>query len=311
MTLKLTTNTHILITGGTGFIGKALCTVLIQSGCKVVVLTRSKQRALEHAASQIEFIENLDQLDENAHFDVVINLAGEPIAQRWTHEAQARILESRLNTTKDLIIFFKRAKHKPDLLINGSAIGWYGTHRSDTFDESSVPSNDVIGKFSKEVCHKWEAEALKVRALGIRTVILRTGIVLEKGGGTLAQLIPPFNLGLGGPMGSGNQWFSWIHRDDLIGLIFHAIDNENIEGVINGTAPEPVTNKVFSKALGKAMKRPAFIPLPVFVLKTIFGQMADEIMLNGQKVLPKKSEENGYIFKYAKIDLALEDIFKA
>lgn len=311
MTLKLTTNTRILVTGGTGFIGKALCAALVQLGCHVVVLTRSKLRALKQVASQIEFIEDLEQLSDDEYFDAVINLAGEPIAQRWTHAVQARILESRLRTTKDLIDFFKRAKQKPAVLINGSAIGWYGTHESEVFDENSQPSDALIGLFAKKVCHQWEAEALQAEALGIRTVLLRTGIVLEKDGGTLAQLITPFNLGLGGPLGHGQQWFSWIHRDDLIGLILHAIENESVTGVINGTAPEPVTNKAFTKALGKAMMRPAFIPLPAFVLKAVFGQMADEIMLNGQKVLPRQSIENGYIFKYARIDLALGNIFAA
>lgn len=301
---------RILVTGGTGFIGKALCESLIQSGCKITVLTRSIKRAAESFNIRVEFIESLQHLDTNEHFDVVINLAGEPIAQRWTEEAKRRILGSRLNTTRELLAFFERAQNKPELFISGSAIGWYGVHDSSIFDENSQPSKETVGVFAKEVCHEWEAEALKAKAYNIRTVVLRTGIVLEKDGGTLAELLFPFDFGFGGPIGNGKQWFSWIHRDDLIGLILYALRNDAVEGVINGTAPTPVTNKEFSFALGKAMKRPSLIPLPPFVLKMVFGQMAEEIMLNGQKVVPSRTVQYGYAFQHPNINSAFKAIFR-
>lgn len=310
--IPLDQNLHskrILITGGTGFIGKALCKSLIQSGARVTVLTRSIKKSAENFEGRIELIENLEHLSDGDIFDIIINLAGEPVAQRWTQKAMQKIVGSRVDTTKNLLTLINRMKKKPDLLINGSAIGWYGTHNTQQFDEQSSPSGEEIGKFSKEVCHSWEEEAFKIQQLGIRTVILRIGIVLEKDGGPLSEFLFPFDFGIGGAIGSGKQWFSWIHRDDLIGLILYAIANNKIEGVINGTAPNPVTNYAFSKELGKAMKRPALMPIPSFILKIILGDMAEEIMLNGQKVMPQKALANGYKFRHDNIESALKSIF--
>ncbi len=301
---------RVLITGGTGFIGSALCTSLIQSGCKITVLTRNIKKAAEKFQGRVEFIDDLKHLGSDEYFDVVINLAGEPIAQRWTRTSKARILSSRINTTKGLLAYFDRAHRKPTIFLSGSAIGWYGIHDSKVFDETSQPSDNPIGAFAKQVCSEWESEALKANAYNIRTVILRTGIVLEKDGGTLSELLFPFDFGIGGPIGNGKQGFSWIHKDDLIGLILFAIENNAVSGIINGTAPEPVINKVFSTALGKAMKRPSLLPLPPFVLKLIFGQMAEEIMLNGQMVTPRNTVQFGYVFQYPTIDSALRAIFK-
>ena len=241
---------------------------------------------------------------------MVISLAGEPVAQRWTPTAKNKMKTSRTDTVKSLLSFFKTADHRPDVFISGSAIGWYGIHDVQSFTESDGPANNAGGKFTKEVCHELERESLKAEKLGIRTVLLRTGIVLEKDGGTLAELLFPFDFGVGGPLGNGKQWFSWIHRKDIIGLIFFAIQNPHISGPLNGTAPEPVTNKAFSQELGRAMKRPSFLPLPEFVLTLVFGEMAEEVMLNGQKVIPEKALNSGYKFAYPTLSKALSDIFQ-
>jgi len=257
----------------------------------------------------IRLISSLDVLSDHERFDVVINLAGEPISQRWTTKSKAAILGSRIETTKALVAFLIRADHKPDTLISGSAIGIYGTDETMVFTEETIPSNDPAGEFPREICTRWETEAREAQTMGIRTCFLRTGVVLGTDGGALAQMLFPFEFGIGGPMGNGKQWFSWIHRDDLIRLIIHLINDDAIEGAVNATAPEPVTNKTFSKALGKAMKRPAVLPLPAFQVKLLFGQMGQSILLAGQKVLPQKAIESGFKFRYTTIDAALQNIF--
>jgi uncharacterized protein (TIGR01777 family) len=219
------------------------------------------------------------------------------------------MLNSRIRTTEELIAFMKRASHKPSVFISGSAIGIYGTNGATTFTEETPSSEDIVGAFPREVCQQWEEKAKAAEELGVRTCLLRTGIVLETDGGALAQMLFPFEFGLGGPMGSGKQWFSWIHRDDVIGLIIHLINDESINGAINVTAPEPVTNKVFSHALGKAMKRPAIIPLPSFQVKLLFGKMGETLLLAGQKVLPQKALDSGFRFQYPHLNDALKNIF--
>ena len=296
-----------LITGGTGFIGQALCRKLSDEGYRLTVLTRNKTRAEGLFDHEVTCVESLDDIDSGHGFDVVINLAGETIAQRWTEAAKARILKSRLETTQALNTLFARLETKPKLYIGGSAIGWYGTDAHAIFCEKSrvVPEQ---GSFAQDLCHQWEAETLKAKPLGIRTVVLRTGVVLEKDGGTLAKLYAPFFMGLGGPIGHGQQWFSWIHRDDLIGIMMYIMEHDDIEGAVNGTAPKPVTNKAFSVALGRAMRRPAFFPMPAFVLNILFGAMAEEIMLQGQHVVPRKICEAGYRYQYSDIESALKTI---
>lgn len=300
---------RVLVTGGTGFIGAALCRSLRRSGAKVTVLTRDIESAAARFSGRIELVDDAAHLGADEKFDIVINLAGEPIAQRWTDAAKDRILNSRLETTQGLLDFMGRAEEKPEVFISGSAIGWYGIHEQDDFDESSARSNQLGGDFARHVCVEWEKLARKAEGMGIRTVILRTGVVLERDGGTLAELLFPFDFGFGGPMGSGRQWFSWIHRDDFIGLALYAAANEKIGGVVNATAPEPVTNRTFATALGRAMKRPSLVPLPGFVLQVVFGRMAEEVMLNGQKVRPKRAIDSGYVFRHPDIDGALGEVF--
>jgi len=297
------------VTGGTGFIGKPLCQGLIDQGHYVTIVTRNMEKAASLFHGRITLVESLNTLSAHDAFDAVINLAGEPISQRWSAKSQAEMLNSRMRMTGELIAFMTRASHKPSAFISGSAIGTYGTDEATTFTEETPASKDIVGAFPREICEQWEAIAKAAEDLGIRTCLLRTGIVLETDGGALAQMLFPFEFGLGGPMGNAKQWFSWIHRDDLIRLIIHLLNNESMHGAVNATAPEPVTNKVFSRALGKAMRRPAILPLPAFQVKLLFGNMGETLLLAGQKVLPEKALQHGFRFHYPSIDAALQHIF--
>ncbi len=298
---------RILVTGGTGFIGKALCQTLIDQGNDVTVLTRNLEKA-SLFKERITLIETLDALTDNDAFDVIINLAGEPISQRWTTAAKARMLQSRLQTTDALARYVQHAQHKPSVFISSSAIGYYGTHEHTSFHEETPPAQDAIGSFPRDICQQWEAAASKIAAQGVRTCLLRTGVVLESDGGALAQMLFPFEFGLGGPIGNGRQWFSWIHREDLIRLILHVMQTPSLQGPFNATAPLPVTSKDFSDALGKALRRPALLPLPAFQVKLLFGDMGKTLLLAGQKVLPQKALASGFSFKYPAIQEALADI---
>ncbi|RYZ86109.1 MAG: TIGR01777 family protein, partial [Moraxellaceae bacterium] len=236
-------NQRILVTGGTGFIGRPLCQAFINQGHSVTVLTRNINNAAAQFRGRITFIESLDLLKDSDEFDIVINLAGEPISQRWSESARRKIIESRVNTTSALVEFIKRSQRKPSVFISGSAIGIYGTDEEKKFSETTQSVNDLIGQYPRTICEQWEAVAKEMESFHVRTCLLRTGVVLEIDGGALAQMLFPFGFCLGGRMGSGNQWFSWIHREDLIRLIVHLINNDDISGPVNATAPEPVTNK--------------------------------------------------------------------
>ena len=293
---------NLLITGGTGFVGSALCSRLLEEQHKIVVLSRNPEKI----KAPIKAVANLDQLSNDNIFDVVINLAGEPIAnKRWNDQQKKRIFGSRIETTEALIEYFKKSKHKPKLLINGSAIGYYGTARTnDNIDEKSGCDDS----FSSQLCQKWEAAALEAESLGIRTCLIRTGIVLGKNGGALSKMLPPFKMGLGGRIGYGKQWMSWIHLDDLVGIILCCINNDNLKGAVNGTSPNPVINEVFTKTLGTALKRPTIFPMPEIVIKLLMGQMGEELLLSGKRVLPRKALDAGYIFKYKTLEDALINV---
>ena len=306
-----------LVTGGSGFIGTELIKQLLLENHDVTVLTRDEVKTANHFASimknekqqnygKVKTINSLDLLNPEISFDVVINLAGQGIAdKRWTSDVKQQLIDSRINITKALFDYVKEALVKPDVFISGSALGYYGLHEDDNKIDESGATDD---SFSSKICQLWEAEAQKIEALGIRTCYLRTGIVLGKNGGALGKMLPPFKFGLGGPIGDGKQWMSWIHIEDIVGIIRYAVEHEQINGAINGTAPEPVTNKVFSITLGKVLKRPAFLPMPAFVMKLIFGQMAEELLLSGQRVLPDKISKAGYSFKFKNLEGALRDI---
>lgn len=303
-------NQRILVAGGTGFIGKPLCQALIDQGHYVTVITRDIHQAAHHFHGRITFLESANALQREDAFDVVINLAGETVNQRWSASAQEKIRTSRITTTAALAAFIRRANHKPDVFINSSAIGIYGTDETTTFREETPSSKDKTGAFPREVCEVWEKTAKEVEREGVRTCLLRTGIVLESDGGALAQMLFPFEFCLGGRIGSGQQWFSWIHRDDHLRLIGFLINHPAIKGAVNATAPEPATNKVFTHALSKAMKRPALLPLPAFQVQWLFGEMGKALLLSGQKVIPEKALSHGFTFLYPCVNEALEAIFR-
>ncbi len=312
-----------LITGGSGFIGTQLTKQLLLEGHQVTLLTRDEVKTLNHfdslmkqaqierdapntAQATVKTITGFEQLTDDDSFNVVINLAGQGIAEkRWSDKVKQQLIDSRINTTRALYDYLKDALVKPDVLVSGSALGFYGYQHGDTpLDESAQGDNS----FSSRLCASWEAQARQIEALGIRSCYLRTGIVLGKNGGALAKMLAAFKWGLGGPMGSGKQWMSWIHMDDIVGIIRYAVAHEEISGAINATAPTPVTNKTFAKVLGKALKRPALIPMPAFLLKLMMGQMAEELLLSGQRVMPQKMLDAGYNFKFKQLADALDKI---
>lgn len=292
---------NILITGGTGFIGSALCSRLLKNQHHVFVLSRHP----ETIKPPVQGIGSLASLTADMVFDAVINLAGEPIVgKRWSDRQKQRILSSRLDTTQALIKYFARIDHRPKVFISGSAIGYYGTGKTDDPIDETGPGDD---SFSSRVCRQWEAIALQAQPLGIRTCLLRTGIVLGNGG-ALGKMLTPFKLGAGGRMGQGTQWMSWIHIFDLIGIVLYCIEHDSLQGPVNGTSPFPVTNQQFTTALGKVLNRPTFIPMPASVITLLMGQMGEELLLAGKKILPKKILNAGYRFQHEILEKALADV---
>ncbi|MDJ0694767.1 TIGR01777 family oxidoreductase [Mastigocoleus sp. MO_188.B34] len=304
----------IAITGATGFVGSRLVERLISQGHKLVVLSRSVQRAQKvfpaTAFKNLEIVGYTSTVSgdwQNAinGCDAVVNLAGEPIAEgRWTPERKEIILNSRKLGTQKIVEAIGNADSKPTVLVNASAIGYYGTSQTATFDETSSAGNDFLAQVTTE----WESEAQKVKDSGVRLVILRFGIVLGMGG-ALGKMITPFKLFAGGPLGDGQQWFSWIHVDDVVGLILQALNNSQMEGVYNATSPEPVRMSQFCDTMGEVMNRPSWLPVPGFALEALLGEAAT-VVLQGQKVVPKRTLESGFEYKYPKLQTALEGILK-
>lgn len=290
----------VLVAGGTGFMGHALCEAMGEGGARVFVLTRTPAKV----PTTLTAVTHLKELPKEG-VNAVINLAGETIAQRWTKSARRRIWDSRILVTRTLVDYMRATNKKPLVFISASAVGYYGTHSDTVFDESA-PSVAPPSAFAHQLCAAWEREALEAKALGIRTVLLRLGPVLGQGGGMLEKLIPLFRLGLGGPLGSGNQWLSWIAKDDVIRLIMHLLQNTALEGPVNAVAPSPVTNGDFSRTLAKALGRPCFMTTPAFMMRLIYAQMAQEIMLEGQKVVPTRAVASGFSFTYPRLEEALQ-----
>jgi uncharacterized protein (TIGR01777 family) len=292
---------HYLITGGSGFIGSALCRSLSADGQRITVLTRNAERAKAHLPGDIVLVERLDGL---AEVDAVVNLAGENLAGgRWSDARKREFVDSRIGTTRRLLAWMSELTRRPRVLVSGSAIGWYGARGDEKLSEDAEPGND----FSAQLCRDWEAEARKAEALGVRVCLVRTGIVLDTEGGALRQMLLPFRLGFGGPMGDGRQWMSWITRADEVALIRWLVDHPEASGAYNGTAPSPVTNNDFAAALGRAVNRPAFLRTPSFALHFMFGEMAD-ILLTGQRVLPARAAAAGFVFRYPELSPALDAI---
>jgi len=295
---------HVLVTGGTGFVGSRLVEASIAGGHRVSVLTRNPARAAR-LPDTVKVVTSLDQIAAAERIDAVVNLAGEPISDSpWTRRKRARIIASRVDATRACLDLIARLDVKPGVLISGSAIGWYGIRDDAELDESSPGT----ACFSREVCTRWETAAA---GAGVRTILLRTGLVLGQGGGLLARMLPAFRLGLGGRFGSGRHWMSWIHQDDLVRLIVHCIADPAVAGPVNATAPNPVSNRDFTRALGRALNRPTILPVPAWPLTALLGDFARELLLGGQRVLPRAAEASGFVFHYPEIDGALAAITRA
>ncbi len=296
----------ILIAGGSGFIGKALAAQLMEKKHEVVILSR-------RCGSRRESCVNWGSLDELflSNLDGVINLAGENIASgRWTISKKAAIAASRVETTQTMVRLMRRAHdeygRQPKWLINASAIGYYGADLEKTFDESDSYSRDFLA----EVCRKWEGVAREAEEVGVRVVILRFGHILASDGGFLARMEQPFRYHVGGYIGSGRQWVSWIHRDDLVAMVLTALENESWHGVYNACAPEPVRMAEMSEMIGLALGRKSWTRLPEWILSLVFGELAEDVLLKGQRVLPVRAQKNGFSFRFPKLSDALAFIYK-
>lgn len=303
---------RVAVTGATGFVGSRLVERLQQEGHQVLVLTRDADRAkrvFPTTAFPAVEVMAYSPLEAGAWqtalsgCDGVVNLAGAPIAEsRWTPERKREIMDSRKIGTQRVVEAIAQADPRPSVLVNSSAIGYYGTSETASFDEVSPAGTDFLA----QVCQAWEAEAQKVKESGTRLVILRTGIVLGMGG-AIAKMLLPFRLFAGGPIGNGRQWFSWIHREDLVNLILRALTQPEIEGVFNATAPNPVRMTELCQTMGQIMHRPSWLPVPDFALELLLGDAA-KVVLEGQQVLPKRTQASGFEYQYPAVKQALEDV---
>ncbi len=297
------------VTGATGLIGPGLVAALLERDAQVTVLSRDPDsvgaRLGIDPAAPVEAL-RWDLLDEPAPSralagrDAVVHLAGENVAQRWTAKAKQAIRDSRVKGTRHLVEGLSDAEPRPRTLVSASAIGYYGAHGEEPLDEDAGAGADFLA----DVCADWEHEARRASELGIRAVQVRTGVVLDRDGGALGKMLPAFRLGVGGPVAGGRQYISWIHRDDLIGIILAAIEDERWSGPVNATAPEPVTNRDFSRALGGALGKPSWLPVPGIALRALYGDMAD-IVTTGARVVPAKPLVLGYRFRHARLGGAL------
>jgi uncharacterized protein (TIGR01777 family) len=298
----------VLVTGASGFIGSALSDALLARGETVVGLSRDPRRARSSNPTVLwhAWEPTLERPPAEAFegVDAVVNLLGEKINQRWTEESKRRIMESRRTATHNLVGTIAGLERKPRVLVNQAAIGFYGDRGEAIVDESS----DSGQGYDAEVVREWEAAAREVEACGVRLVIVRSGHVLDAGRGFLGELVPPFKLGVGGPLAGGNQYVSWIHIADEVGILLWAIDNEKVRGVVNATAPNPVTNRELSRALGRALNRPAVMPVPGLVLDLKFGREFGQVLRGGQRVMPRRALDLGYRFRFTDIDAALGDL---
>lgn len=301
----------IAITGATGLVGSRLVEKLNQEGHHILVFTRNPNKAQKifpaSAFSNLEIVQYTPQESgawqkSVSGCNAVVNLAGEPIAERWSPQQKQAIMESRQLGTRKLVEAIAIAEQKPQVLVSGSAVGYYGTSETATFEENSPSGNDFLA----QVCQNWETEAQKVTESGVRLVLLRIGIVLANGG-ALGKMIGPFKMFAGGPIGSGKQWFSWIHRDDLVNLIYQAIKRSDMSGAFNATSPNPVRMGQLCQTLGEVMNRPSWLPVPDFVLEVLLGDGA-KVVLEGQQALPQKTQATGFNYQYAKLKPALSEI---
>jgi len=304
---------RVFVTGGSGLVGSRLKKRLRERGDEIAILTR-RPEALAKEPDVIAIagdpMTKGPWMDAVKNCDAVVNLVGEGIFnKRWSPDFKETLVKSRVESTKHVVealaAFPKKSDGSPKVLVSASAIGYYGSHGDEELTESSPPGNDVMAR----LCVDWEKAAHAAEPAGIRVAIVRIGVVLDKSGGALAKMLPPFKMFVGGPIGSGKQYMSWIHHDDLVGQFLFAIDHANVAGPLNGTAPKPVTNAEFSKALGRVLGRPSFMPTPAFMLGLALGEVAS-VVTTGQRVVPKASLDAGYQFRFTDVDAALGEILK-
>ncbi|MGO2392629.1 MAG: TIGR01777 family oxidoreductase [Halomonas sp.] len=295
---------RVLITGGSGFVGQRLCQQLIEQGHEVQVVSRHPHKVRQRLPSGCDIRDSAQAFIQSPP-DAMINLAGEPIAaKRWSDEQKAKLINSRKAATQQLVALCEQLQANgqplPKVMVSGSAMGYYGDQGNREVSEDTVPNEE----FAHRLCQQWEAAAQPIEALGVRLAIVRIGLVLETGGGSLQKMLPPFKLGLGGRFGSGEQFMPWIHRDDLVAALLFLVHQNNLSGAFNASAPHPVTNAVFTKTLAKQLNRPAIFPVPAFVLKAGFGEMS-RLLLTGADMRPERLEAAGFTFQYPTLDKAL------
>jgi len=296
---------RVLITGATGFIGRRLCDILAAAGHELVALSRNPAAAKSEVPrlAEAHAWEPLAGGAPKAAFegiDAVVHLAGDSVSGRWTKKKMQAIRDSREIGTRNLVDSIAAADARPQVLVSASAIGYYGDRGDEELIEGSEPGDDFLA----QVCRAWEREAQKAEELGVRLVRLRIGVVVGAGGGALEAMLPPFKMGIGGPMGSGRQWWSWVHRDDLVAMIQRALEDSSMKGVYNATSPQPLRQKEFGKILGKVLHRPAFVPTPAFALRLVLGGFSTEL-LSSKRVLPARLQEAGFEFLYPELEGAL------
>ena len=293
----------VTVTGATGLIGPKLVAALTARGDEVTVLSRDPDRArgaLGVDAQRWDLLSEPAPVAALAGRDAVVHLAGEPVAQRWSHAVKQAIRASRETGTRNLVAGIEQASPRPATLASSSAVGYYGKHGDERLDETAAAGEDFLAR----TCVVWEREALAAGDLGLRVVTIRTGVVLDSGGGALKAMLPPFKAGVGGPVAGGRQYIPWIHVEDIVGLYLAALDDDAWSGPVNGSAPEPVTNRDFSKALGRALHRPAIAPVPALALRVLYGEMA-EIVTEGQRAIPARALAAGHVFAHPDLDEAL------
>jgi uncharacterized protein (TIGR01777 family) len=295
---------RILITGGTGLIGRHLCKALLAQGHLLTVLSRRPETVAVKCGAAVQAMTTLDEWRADRTFDAVINLAGEPIVDAyWSEKRKQQLRASRVGLTEKLVQCIAAAKQKPSVLLSGSAVGYYGNSGDRELDESAGTGND----FAAELCKDWEEAAFTAEKRGVRVCLLRTGLILSENGGLLGRMLLPFKLGLGARLGDGKQWMSWVHIEDYVSMVLSLLDDEQMRGRFNMTAPQPVTNAEFTRMLAQVLHRPAIFAAPALVLRLAMGERA-ALILEGQRVLPARLAAAGYQFKFPDLTSALNDV---
>jgi uncharacterized protein (TIGR01777 family) len=295
---------HILLTGGTGLIGRRLCKHWLAQGHQLTVWSRKPEDVTRLCGADVRGIAHPDDLG-TVHVDAVVNLAGAPIAGRpWTRKRKMVLWDSRITLTEQLITWLERREQKPGVLISGSAVGWYGDGGERELTEGSPP---VSEDFASRLCIAWEETAQRAEASGIRVALVRTGLVLSDEGGMLQRLLPPFKMGMGGPIGTGRQWMPWVHIDDQIALIDFLVSHEDARGPYNACAPSPARNRDFARTLASVLHRPAFMPMPAVALRLLLGELSI-LLLGGQRARPDRLQEAGFTFRFTDLRAALENL---